>query len=249
MSKQRSAKQLAKFIDYILSRRPDEFGLVADADGFFKIKELIKALNEEDGFRYVRRSHLHEILITLPDPSFEMTDKLIRSKFRERLPQRSVALDAPKLLYTCVRQKAYPHVSNKGIRPTGFAHIVLSSDIDMAERIGKRFDREPVVLHVNVQQSEIQGVVFLRAGEALYLADYIPEGCFSGPALPKEKPLPKQPKKANVSPGPPTAGTFFIELDESGRAVRSSSGKGKDAGKDRSKKKMKRKRQPPPWRR
>jgi putative RNA 2'-phosphotransferase len=248
VSKQRSAKQLAKFIDYILSRRPDEFGLVADADGFFKIKELIKALNEEEGFRYVRRSHLDEILITLPDPSFEITDKLIRSKARDRLPQRSVAMDTPKLLYTCVRQKAYPHVSNKGIRPTGYSHIVLSSDIDMAERIGKRFDQEPVVLHVNVQQSEIQGVVFLRAGEALYLADYIPEGCFSGPALPKEKPVPKQPKKASVSPGQPTAGTFFIEMDESGRAVRSS-GKGKDARKDRSKKKMKRKRQPPPWRR
>jgi putative RNA 2'-phosphotransferase len=249
VSKQRSAKQLAKFIDYILSRRPDEFGLVVDADGFFKIKELIKALHEEDGFRYVRRSHLDEILITLPDPSFEITDKLIRSKVRDRLPQRSVAMDTPKLLYTCVRQKAYPHVSNKGIRPTGFSHIVLSSDIDMAERIGKRFDREPVVLHVNVQLSEIQGVVFLRAGEALYLADYIPEGCFSGPALPKEKPVSKPAKKKEVSPEPQTAGTFFIEMDESGRAVKSASGKGKDGKADRRKKKLKRKRQPPPWRR
>ena len=249
MSNQRSAKQLAKFLDYILSRRPDEFGLVADNDGFFKIKDLIKALNEEDGFRYVRRSHLNEILITVPDPTFEIADKLIRSKVRDRLPQRSVALDAPKLLYTCVRQKAYPHVSNKGIRPTGFSHIVLSSDIDMAERIGKRFDREPVVLHVNVQQSEIQGVVFIRTGDALYLTDYIPEGCFSGPALPKEKPAPKQTKKAKVLPDPTTAGTFFIEMDESGQAVKSGSGKGKDAKADRRKKKMKRKRQPPPWRR
>ncbi|MBW2409515.1 MAG: RNA 2'-phosphotransferase, partial [Deltaproteobacteria bacterium] len=221
MTKQRSAKQLAKFLDYILSRRPDEFGLVADTSGFFKIKDLIKALNEEAGYRYVRRSHLDEILITLPDPSFEIADKLIRSKVRDRLPQRSVALDTPKLLYTCVRQKAYPHVSNKGIRPTGFSHIVLSSDIDMAERIGKRFDREPVVLHVNVQQSEIQGVVFMQTGDALFLADYIPEGCFSGPALskvlPKEKPVPKQTKETKASPEPSTAGTFFIEMDESGR--------------------------------
>ena len=219
MSKQRSAKQLAKLIDYILSRRPDEFGLVADADGFFKIKELLKAINEEEGFGYVRRSHLNEIDITLPDHPFEIADKLIRSKIRDRLPQRSVALDPPKLLFTCVRQKAYPHVSLKGIWPTGFSRIVLSSDIDMAERIGKRFDREPIVLHVNVQQSEIQGVVFFQAGETLYLADFIPEGCFTGPALPKEKPVSKQAKKMEVSTEPPSAGTFFIEMDESGRAV------------------------------
>ena len=249
MSKQRSAKQLAKFLDYGLSRRPDEFGLVADADGYFKIKDLIKALNEEDGFRYVRHSHLNEILISQPDPCFEIADKFIRSKVRDQLPQRSVALDAPKLLYTCVRQKAYPHVRIKGIRATGFSHIVLSSDIDMAARIGRRFDREPVVLHVNVQQSEIQGVVFVRAGETLYLADFIPEGCFMGPALPKEKPVSKQEKKANASPEPPAAGTFFIEMDESGRAVSSGSAKGKDPKGDRRKKKMKRKRQPPPWRR
>ena len=249
MSKQRSAKQLAKFLDYVLSRRPDEFGLVPDKRGFFKIKELLKAINEETGFKYVRRSHLDEILITLPGHSFEIDAKLIRSKTRDRLPQRSVALDTPKLLFTCVRQKAYPHVSIKGIRPGAFSHIVLSSDIDMARRIGKRFDPDPVVLHVNVQQSELQGVVFFQAGETLYLANFIPADCFSGPALPREKPLSKQAKKADVSPQPQNAGTFFIEMDDSGRAVKSSSAKGKDAKVDRKRKKMKRKRQPPPWRR
>jgi len=247
MSTQRAAKQLAKFLDYILSRRPDEFGLVADAQGYFKIKELLKAINEEEGFGYVRRSHLDEILITLPDHSFEIADKTIRSKIRDQLPQHTDAEDTPKLLFTCVRQKAYPHVVTKGIRPTGFSHIVLSSNIDMAERIGKRFDRTPVLLRVNVQQSQTKGVVYSQAGEALYLAEFIPEGCFTGPALPKEKPALKQTKKMTVSPEPQPAGTFFIEMDESGRPVSPASRKGKSAKQDR--KKMKRKRQPPPWRR
>ena len=52
MTKQNSAKQLAKLIDYILSRRPDEFGLVTDAHGFIKIKELLKAINEEETHQY-----------------------------------------------------------------------------------------------------------------------------------------------------------------------------------------------------
>ena len=45
MSLQRSPKQLAKLIDYILSRRPDEFGLVPDKDGYVKIKDLLKAVH------------------------------------------------------------------------------------------------------------------------------------------------------------------------------------------------------------
>ena len=40
MSQQRSPKQLAKFLNYVLGRRPDEFGLVMDKDGFVKIKDL-----------------------------------------------------------------------------------------------------------------------------------------------------------------------------------------------------------------
>ena len=188
MVKQRSPEQLAKLIDYVLSRRPDEFGLVTDEHGFIKIKELLKAINEEEGFRYVRRSHLDEILVTLPDHTLEVADKVIRSKVRDRLPQLTYALDAPKLLFTCVRQKAYPHVNEKGIRPTGFSQIILSSDLDMAERIGKRIDRAPILLTVNVQQSQTKGVVFFQAAETLYLADFIPAGCFTGPALPKEIP-------------------------------------------------------------
>lgn len=250
VSKQRSVKNLAKLIDYILSRRPDEFGLVADAHGFFKIKELIKAINEEEGFGYVRHFHLDEILISLPDRPFEAVDKVIRSKVRDRLPQHTDARDCPKLLFTCVRQKAYAHVVTKGIRPTGFSHVILSSDIDMAERIGKRSDRTPVLLRVNVQQSQTKGVTYSQAGETLYLAEFIPEGCFTGPALPKEKPVSKPAEKTQVSAEPQTAGTFFIEMDESGHPVSPASRKGQGAKSDRKKmKKMKRKRQPPPWRR
>ena len=107
MSKQRSPKQLAKFIDYILCRRPDEFGLVTDEEGFVRIKDLLKAVNEEEGFRYVRQAHLDEIMLCVPNHAFEVADNKIRSKFRDRLPQHIYAKDPPKLLYTCVRRKAY----------------------------------------------------------------------------------------------------------------------------------------------
>ena len=250
MAKQRSPKQLAKLIDYVLSRRPDEFGLVTDALGFIKIKELLKAINEEEGFRYVRRSHLDEIMATVPDHSLEVADKVIRSKIRDRLPQHTDALDAPKLLFTGVRQKAYLHVNEKGIQPTGFSQIVLSSDLDMAERIGKRIDQTPILLSVNVQRSQKNGVVFFQAGEKLYLADFIPAGCFTGPALPKEKPgaVKAAPKERPAQPQP--AGSFLVNMQQ-----RASSPNGPHNKADKSKtdlnkiKKYKRKRQPPPWRR
>jgi putative RNA 2'-phosphotransferase len=253
MSLQRSPKQLAKLIEYILGRRPDEFGLVTDDDGYIKIKDLLKAINEEEGFRYARRSHLDEIMLTVPDHSFEISNNLIRSKLRDHLPQHSYAMDPPKLLYTCVRQKAYPHVSEKGIRPAGFSRVILSSSPKLAERMGSRIDRSAVLLTVQVQISVDKGVVFFQAGEEIFLADFIPAGCFTGPPLPKEKPAMKKTDEFEDRQPQGAAGSFYIDVrDQLDRTVpkskrQRSAADRKNDGKRM--KKQKRKRERPPWRR
>jgi putative RNA 2'-phosphotransferase len=243
MATKQPAKQLAKLIDYILSRRPDEFGLVADPDGFIKIREFLKAVNEEEGLKYVRRSHIDEILITLPNPSFEIDDNLIRARRRELLPKHTYAPDPPKLLYTCVRKKAYPHVKDKGISPAGYSKIILSSSRNLAERMGKRSDRSAVLLTVQVGLCADNGVVFYQAGESLFLADFIPPECFSGPPLPKEKTAPVKTDKPDKSQRPKPAGSFLIDLD-SGSNPKAPGLKGK-----KNLKKRKPRRERPPWRR
>jgi putative RNA 2'-phosphotransferase len=243
MALQKSPKRLAKLLDYILGRRPDEFGLVADSDGYIKIKELLKALSEEEGLSYVRRAHLDEILITLPDHRFEISHNSIRSKFRDQLPQHTYAQDPPKLLYTCVRRKAYPHVTEKGIQPTGFSQVILSSSLVMAERLGRRIDRPAVLLTVQVHPCMDRGVSFFQAGETLFLADFIPAGCFTGPPLPKEKPVAAKTDVPQKPEPQKPAGSFLIDLEEKMNP------KAPGAKQNRKMKKHKRRRDPPPWRR
>ena len=253
MAKQRSPKQLAKFIDYILARRPDEFGLVVDAEGFVKIKDLLKALNEEVGWKYVRRSHLDEIMITLKRPSFEILENKIRAKTRDHLPKTTQVQDPPKLLYTCVRRKAYPSVREKGIHPSGHFQIVLSSNRELAHRIGKRMDPSPVVLTVHTRQSTDKGVSYHQAGETLFLSDHVPAGCFTGPPLPKEKPAAKKPEVIEGYKSRGSAGSYTIDIQEKMRPNVTLSKKHKNGiefEKDKGrKKKRKRKRERPPWRR
>ena len=253
MALQRSAKQLAKLIDYVLGRRPDEFGLVADAHGFIRIKDLLKAINEEEGYGYVRRAHLNEIMLSVPDHAIEISGNLIRSKFRDRLPRHGYAMNPPKLLFTCVRRKAYPHVHEKGIRPAAYSQVILSASREMAERIGKRIDRSAVLLTIQVQHSVDQGVVYFQAGENIFLADFIPAGCFTGPPLPKEKPPVKHPDASEARPEKRPAGGYFIDMDDRLAATVPKSKRHpkppdwKPEGKRT--KKHKRKRERPPWRR
>jgi len=240
---QRSPKQLAKFLNYALGRRPDEFGLVTDKDGFVKIKELIKATNEEEGLKYVRRSHINEIMLSLPHHGLEVADDLIRALNRAHLPKQTFALDPPKLLFTCVRQKAYPYALDKGIRPTGFSKVILSSHRDLAQRMGRRSDHSAVLLTVQVSQSEEKGVVFSQAGESLFLADYIPPDCFSGPPLPKDQPDSRKSDKPPKEPAKMPAGSFLLDLNNAESRDRP------DARQKKRNKKNKQRRERPPWRR
>ena len=250
MLKQKSPQRLSKLIAYILERRPDEFGLVTDQKGYVKVKELLKAVHEEAGWKYVRRPHLDEILITVSDPPFEISDQFIRARHREHLPEKVLIRNPPKLLYTCIRRKAYPYVIDKGISPLGYPQVILSSSRELAVRMGKRIDPSPVLLTVQVEQSVARGVVYFQAGETLYLADFIPAGCFTGPALPKEKPIPQKAQAIDQPAELTPAGSFFLEKKDTIAHVPSRYQKNISKKIDRKKmKKHRRKREPPPWRR
>lgn len=210
-------KQLSKLLTYVLGRRPDEFGLVPDQNGFIKIKELIQAMNEESDFPNIRRSLIDELLITSPEPLIEIADNLIRAVDRTALSPAAVEKNPPKLLYAAVTMKSYPVVLEKGIRPTFYSQVVLSGEETMATRIGKRKGSSPVILTVNVQQAHTAGVVFHKAGDLLFLADYIPPECFTGPPLPKQKPEPqkKQEKEKHKDfEKQRMAGSYFMDLED-----------------------------------
>lgn len=251
MGKTKSPQSLAKLLTYMLGRRPDEFGLVTDANGFVKIKDLLKALTEEEGWKYVRRSHLDEILYSLTDPPFEILDKQIRAKCRDQLSLPKPIQDLPKLLFTCIRKRAYRSVSNKGIFPAGYHQVVLSSNRELAVRIGKRSDQDPVVLTIQVQKSIAKGVTFYQTGESLYLAEFIPTSCFSGPPLPKDMPETKKPDNTEVAGRPKMAGSYPVNLADpernqpAGRKLQKRQMDWKDSKKRIKKQKRKR----PPWRR
>lgn len=213
MGKARSPKEIAKFLSYVLGRRPDEFGLVPDENGYVKIKELIKAVCEENGWKSFRKASIQEVLLTVEEPPIEVDDNRIRAKIRDKIVIPQDVEQPPKLLFTCVRRKAHPFVIENGIRPMGHDYILLSSDETLAKRIGERIDRPPVMLTVQTQACLDHGVSFKKIGECLFLAAYIPPVCFSAPPLPKEKPEAKKKEPTPVEP-PRHAGSIILDVSD-----------------------------------
>ncbi|MDJ0782466.1 MAG: hypothetical protein QNJ22_10870 [Desulfosarcinaceae bacterium] len=214
MGHKQQLNRLAKFLTYVLGCRPDEFGLIPDADGYVKIKQLLQALSEESGWRHVRQAHLRELTISLPNCPVEIEAHEIRARDRSRLQLPSPKTAPPKLLYTHVRQKAYGYVAEKGIQTRG-TPIILCANQDMAARIGRRRDRGAVQLTVNTSEVLAKGVDLRPCGEGLFQADYLPHGCFTGPPMPKTPPSKSKPTTAPTSE-PPAPGSFFVNLETPG---------------------------------
>lgn len=226
MGQKKSIKQMAGFMVYVLGRRPDELGLVPDAEGFVKINALLQALGEESGWGFIRRSHLEEILAVFPKPVLELRENRVRAADREHLPKPEPVRSLPGQLFTCIRRRAYAHVLEKGLHASPPDRIILSESRPMAVRIGKRMDPHPILLTVAAHVALKQGAAFFKAGDSLYLADQIPAGSFSGPPLPKEKAVtPQRQDKAHDSRVSP--GSFILDLSPKATAGTRARGSGK----------------------
>ena len=75
----RQLESLARMLTYILSHRPDEFGLVLSEEGFIPIKLLLQALGAEPGWGFVRRYHLDQLVGLMSPPAFEVDQERIRA--------------------------------------------------------------------------------------------------------------------------------------------------------------------------
>jgi putative RNA 2'-phosphotransferase len=220
MGKTRTPQVLSKMLAYMLGRRPDEFGLIPDAEGFVKIKDLLKALHEEADWGYVNFSHLNEVLLSVPGAPFEIKENRIRCLRREIPGVEVEARKLPKLLYAAIRSRAYPHVHAEGIHPSSHPQVVLAADRGMAERLGRRIDPDPVILTVNVHSASEAGVVVAPSGEGLFLADYVPPGCFSGPPVPTDNPAdPEKPTPEKSLRRPAMPGSFVLDVAKAGAAA------------------------------
>jgi putative RNA 2'-phosphotransferase len=108
--------------------------------------------------------------------------------------------------------------------------------------MGRRSDHAAVLLTVQVSQAEEKGVVFFQSGETIFMAEYIPPGCFSGPPLPKELPDTRKADKSKTEPAKPPAGSFFLDLEKKEHPA------APGARQKKRDKKQKQRRERPPWR-
>lgn len=235
---------LARFMLYVLGHRPDEFGLVPDSEGFVTYKEFLWAVHEEPGWGYVRKGHINEVLFGEDKALFQPEENGIRALDRRwHLDLENPSQFPPKILFVAVRRRAHPVAMEKGLAAMEGKYIVLSSDRDMAERIGRRRDQKPVVLEISAASAREAGVPFYAFGN-LFLTDQVPGRFINGPPVSKkEGKIPERTERKREERGPDFgAGTFVLDLTRDPDPSRRAKGKKQKGWKEEARKTRRRKR-------
>ena len=201
MSHRHKVTALSKLLTYILAHRPDEFGLVLDYEGFVLVKDLQQAVAEEEGWSYVRTSHITEVAYGSDREKFELADDRIRTT-QPAEPYEEAA--PPQTLYYGGRRRAYPHILQRGLDPGGKQSVPLAVNPALALRIGRRRDPEPILVEIHARQANDEGITFYQNHPLLYLATHVPSAYISGPPIAEIIPAKKQqPRQREDHPEPP----------------------------------------------
>jgi len=242
MSKKNRLKSnnLSQILVYILGHSPFEFGLVPDIDGFIKYKDLLQAIHEEPGLGYVRQGNINEVLMGEGRSLFEEGIGKIRSiERRWAFSNEDISQLPSKILFLGIRRKAHPIAMDKGLRLIEGSYYILSADKEMAERIGRRRDPQPVILEVKAEAASREGLEFLRFG-ALFLVKEIPSRFIAGPLVPKSVIKAREEREAKRKEQETVpqfhAGTFLLDLEKTPAQHRRDKGRKKRGWKEEARK-------------
>lgn len=226
--RQQRQESLARLLGYILCRRPDEFGLVLDETGRLPVKELLWALAQEEGWGYVRRSHLEEVVNLVSPGAFALDQSHIRALEPGPAQLRSQEPGwPPSLLYRAITVKSHGVVAERGLQPGAGGELILTTDPEMARRLGRRRDPQAVLVIIQAQNAAKRGLEFFPYGEGFFLSGAIGPEYLQLPAAPK-KPEAKAAPAEKPAPVPPTPGSVWLDIQ--GQPIKPWKEKGRKKG-------------------
>ena len=170
---------LGKYVSYILRHRPDDIGIKMNQAGYVSVEDLIT-------LSVVKKKYftLDEILelVKLDDKGrFELFDSVDHGLQIRCVQGHSVAwVDVglsietpPEVLYHGTACQFVERIRKLGINSGKRLHVHLSEDIDTAIQSGKR-KGDPVVIKVDTKAMLASGLLFYKANNGVWLADYVP---------------------------------------------------------------------------
>ena len=163
--------RVSRYLSLILRHKPEVAGIELDKHGWAKVSELLPAMK-------IDMETLEEIVRTDEKGRYSFNDNktLIRANQGHSIDV-DVELERqyfmPAVLYHGTSWKNVDSIMKTGINSGGRKYVHLSGDKETALKVGKRHGK-PVVLEIDTFRMHINGFVFYKSKNGVYLTEHVP---------------------------------------------------------------------------
>lgn len=169
--------QLSKVISHALRHEPWLYELELDEQGWVYIADLLSVLrHQRSNWKDLTKTDLCRMIDASDKKRHQIVGDRIRALYGHSIPGKLIKKKAcpPERLYHGTAQSAVELVREQGLLPMGRQYVHLSINIDIAMQVGKRKDRDPIILEVAAKEAFESDVNFYIGNDAVWLADQIP---------------------------------------------------------------------------
>jgi putative RNA 2'-phosphotransferase len=166
---------ISKFLSLVLRHQPQTIGIQLDQNGWTDIDELLDKANNY-GINFDREL-LNHIVATNSKKRFAFNDTLDKIRASQG---HSVDVELgytnqkpPEILFHGTGEKSVQSIWDTGLEKRNRQHVHLSSDIEIAIKVGQRHGR-PFVFTVLAEQMHFDKFEFFISDNGVWLTDNVP---------------------------------------------------------------------------
>ncbi len=167
-------KRTSKFMSYILRHKPDVIGIELDRYGWADVEELIRGIAKT---RMFNRDILEEIVRTDEKQRYAFNeDKTrIRASQGHSIPVdlQLEAIEPPEILWHGTAKRFEASIDQTGLNRGVRMYVHLSSDRQMARRVGERHGKA-IVYRVKSGKMYRDGFRFYRSANGVWMTLMVP---------------------------------------------------------------------------
>jgi putative RNA 2'-phosphotransferase len=173
---------LSRAVSHALRHEPWLYELELDSEGWVPVESLIAAIRaESSAMTDVSTVDLLQMIDRSDKKRHQIQDDKIRALYGHSTPQKIQKQPGqpPTLLFHGTSPELASRISSEGLKPMGRQYVHLSTDMIVADQVGKRKAPHPVIVTVCAENAWQAGVRFYRGNDRVWLVDEMPPSFLS----------------------------------------------------------------------
>lgn len=161
----------------VLRHFPQRYGLEMDRQGWVDLNDLVTAIRiRHKKFRFLKSHHIVAVVQTDPKGRYQFEAGRVRATYGHsiELEMDLPTEDIPPILYYPTTEEETPILLEIGLKPQDRQWVHLSDTLESAFEAGRVRTEDPIILEVDAEAAQEDGIEIQKAGKYVYITTEIP---------------------------------------------------------------------------